>query len=135
MGMTKYRYLEPGEPGSFTDLPLLPVSDILRTMGATHLCPLCKGHGGWVLTPNAYKLPPDTLNTPSNRARYCHFRAHCSQCNGWGYVDTESALCLHSYSEISTARCRELDIPHYGSCYHVYECTKCGRTMAQDSSG
>jgi hypothetical protein len=43
--------------------------------------------------------------------------------------------CQHDYRELSQAECRERDTTHFGMCWHIYECKKCGYVMAQDSSG
>lgn len=43
--------------------------------------------------------------------------------------------CQHDYSvTLSPEECRSRNIPHYGNCYHVYECSKCKHVLAQDSS-
>jgi len=86
-------------------------------------CPMCKGHGGWILRRDAY-------------GEGKHFMCQCSQCNGFGLVNGESkdATCMHEWKEISHAECKERGISHYGMCWHVYECESCGSTMAQDSS-
>jgi len=86
------------------------------------LCPVCKGYGGWNLTLNAYG--------PGK-----HFRASCSQCNGWGWVTEEDRDCIHEVEELSMAQCREIKVMHFGNCYHVYRCLKCGQISAVDSSG
>jgi|WetSurSiteA1Bulk_404760.scaffolds.fasta_scaffold116627_1 hypothetical protein len=43
--------------------------------------------------------------------------------------------CNHEYRELGSQECRERGITHWGNCWHVYECKKCGHSMAQDSSG
>lgn len=100
------------------------------------LCPVCGGYGGWVLTENAYPLPKNVENTPENRAKYVHFRAHCGQCTGWGWVpkDSPDATCVHEYSELSPEASRAKGIRHFGTCWHVYECSKCGHHKTTDSS-
>ena len=87
-------------------------------------CPLCKGHGGWVLRFDAYG--------PGQ-----HFKSHCGQCNGWGYVDkgSKDESCIHEMREVRYEECMERGIKHYGMCWHVQECTKCGNISAYDSSG
>ncbi len=85
------------------------------------LCPVCKGYGGWNLRLDAYG--------PGQ-----HFQAHCSQCNGWGWVSECDRDCVHDSKELSQAECRDRKIEHWGMCYHVYVCTKCGRIRAYDSS-
>lgn len=42
--------------------------------------------------------------------------------------------CEHKYREMSQAEARGRNIPHFGMCYHVYECESCKHVMAQDSS-
>ena len=75
-------------------------------------------------------------DTAENRKKYRHFRCHCSQCNGWGWVPAADTECIHEWQEIGAAEARELGVTHWGNCYHVYVCARgCGRTMAQDSSG
>jgi len=87
---------------------------------ADHLCPVCQGYGGWNLRLNAYG--------PGR-----HFKAFCSQCNGWGWVKEED-LCVHDMVELSQDQCRKLGIAHWGNLWHVYRCTKCGRVRSYDSS-
>lgn len=122
---------------NFTDMSILPAPTgyPCKAEDAT-LCPVCKGYGGWVLTLNAYPLPKGYEDTAENRAKYVHFRAHCSQCNGWGWVKSDSpdAQCVHEYKELSQESARAKGIAHHGMCWHVYECAKCGHAMSQDSS-
>ena len=89
-------------------------------------CPVCHGYGGWRLTLFAYK----------NNGQFPHFSASCSQCNGWGVVEAggKDVDCIHERRELSYQECRERGIDHWGMCYHVYECKKCGNITAQDSS-
>ncbi len=42
--------------------------------------------------------------------------------------------CEHKWRELSTDEARALAVPHYGACYHVYQCTLCSRVHAADSS-
>jgi hypothetical protein len=122
-------YLTPEDPDAFLDmekngLPGLKYADMAAY---TVECPKCKGHGYWNLRINQYQNAE-----PSKR----HFRAMCTQCNSWGYVKPGlDTACIHEWKEVSGARASELGVPHYGNCYHVYECSKgCGRTMSHDSS-
>src|SRR5579862_7746155 len=121
----------------FTDMEIRenPASDFGKTRDEFVLCPKCQGYGSWNLILNAYSLhgKPDTSE---NRRKYAHFRCSCGQCNGWGWVRTNSldSTCIHDYKEISSTQARELGIAHYGMCWHVYQCTKCQRTMSVDSS-
>ena len=86
-------------------------------------CPVCHGYGKWHLALNKYGDGQ-------------HFDAGCSQCNGWGWVqkDSPDATCVHEMRELSQEECRELDIRHWGACWHVQKCTKCGHVSAYDSS-
>lgn len=83
------------------------------------LCPKCHGYGGWNLELNCYGKPGDP---PEMR----HFRASCSQCWGWGYVESADAECVHEFKEIKP------DQPW--RCWHTIQCTKCGRKKSYDSS-
>ena len=82
------------------------------------LCPVCVGHGAWT------------------DSRWASIGIHCAQCNGWGWVDADStdATCLHQDVEISRADAQAAGIVHFGMCYHVYKCVKCGRHKSTDSS-
>lgn len=42
--------------------------------------------------------------------------------------------CEHTYKELDQKECRELKVPHFGRCYHVLQCTKCGYIYSYDSS-
>jgi hypothetical protein len=42
--------------------------------------------------------------------------------------------CEHNYVEISVQECQKRGIFHAGNCYHVSECSKCGRIDSVDSS-
>lgn len=121
----------------FTDMTLMspPTGYPCKAEDAV-LCPLCKGYGGWNLSLNSYPLPQGYDDTPENRSKYVHFRAHCNQCNGWGWVraDSADATCIHEYKELSVEQSQQKGIKHWGMCWHVYECSKCGHTMSQDSS-
>lgn len=77
------------------------------------LCPECEGHGGWILRRDAY-------------GKGVHFKCHCMQCNGWGWVVGGSldASCVHEFTEKGI-----------GNCLHLWTCTKCGKSMEVDSSG
>jgi hypothetical protein len=45
------------------------------------------------------------------------------------------ALCEHKFTELTQKECAQKGIQHFGNCYHVYRCTKCGFTNSVDSSG
>lgn len=51
-----------------------------------------------------------------------------------GKVEYFAFGCKHEYKELSQEECRERNIQHYGRCYHVSECKKCGYINAVDSS-
>lgn len=44
------------------------------------------------------------------------------------------AVCVHDWEELSKAQAEAEGKAHYGMCYHVFKCKKCGDTMAYDSS-
>lgn len=99
-------YLKPGEVGSFDGFSLKEKTDIRE-----YICPVCSGHGGWNLELNAYGTGK-------------HFQAHCSQCEGYGWV-FEWDRCVH-----------DLDNGiKIGNCLHRYTCKKCGITKEIDSGG
>ena len=43
--------------------------------------------------------------------------------------------CEHNFRELSVSESREKGLPHFGNCYHVMECRKCGFIQSYDSSG
>lgn len=50
-------------------------------------------------------------------------------------ADKARKQCAHTYGrEISMDECRTRGIGHYGNCWHVYECGKCGEVFSVDSS-
>lgn len=77
----------------------------------TILCPVCQGYGGWNLELNAY-------------GEGKHFRASCSQCGGWGWVNEADSLCIHVWGEAMNV----------GRCLNNYACVKCGIVKTVDSS-
>lgn len=87
-------------------------------------CPVCHGHGNWNIDLHAY-------------GKNQHFQAFCSQCWGWGWVlkDSKDATCIHEFNEISQKECKEIGIAHFGNCWHVEKCKKCGVISSYDSSG
>jgi hypothetical protein len=44
------------------------------------------------------------------------------------------SICEHSFRELSIKECNERKIAHWGRCFHVYECEKCGFIESHDSS-
>lgn len=91
------------------------------------VCPKCNGYGGHNLQVNQYPLRAGMEDTAETRHTYCHFRASCMQCTGWGYVvDPRDAACAHEFD-----RGRNV-----GRCLTNYTCTKpqCGRVYTIDSS-
>ena len=110
------KYLEPTDPGAFDDFPPVSIPKGLV------ICPKCQGHGGWNLRLNAYSLHgyPDTRE---NRHRYSHFRASCSSCWGYGYLQP-GQTCVHEWDYYRTI----------GRCLHEWKCVKCGAIREVDSS-
>lgn len=86
-------------------------------------CPACCGYGGHHLRLNAYG--------PGK-----HFDCGCYQCGGWGWVEkgSKDAECVHEYVEISPEQARAEGAGHFGHCWHVHKCTKCGALRSCDSS-
>ena len=104
-------YLTSESPEAFIDHALMQPHD-----DCTELCPTCKGHGGWNLELNAYALPDATEDTPENRKKFCHFRASCTACWGWGYI--QPGTCAHDW----------------GSTGNRWKCRKCTAEITVDSS-
>jgi hypothetical protein len=115
-------FLERTDPDAFVDYPPADPTKAAE-IGMTVECPKCKGHGGWNLQLNAYRLHryPDT---PENRHRYSHFLASCDQCQGWGYVTPDNSECIHEWKSRGSI----------GNCLHLYECKSCGKHRQVDSS-
>lgn len=120
----------------FTDLKLMERDKTYDTLHLNALCPLCRGYGYWNLIVNAYTLPVGKENCAANRAKFCHFRQACSQCDGWGWVKEEDAHCIHEWAELTQEQCRKDGITYFGKCWHVYRCRKlaCRQVRAYDSS-
>lgn len=115
------RYLKVGDPGCFQDMEIKSQPTEYHKDWTVH-CPKCQGYGGWNLTLNAYGSGK-------------HFQAGCDQCVGWGWVHPDNAKCVHDYrKELSQDECKKRGISHFGMCWHVVECTKCGKISAYDSS-
>ena len=115
-------YLEPTDPEAFVDHPVQDVA-FAAQYGMPVECPQCKGHGGWNLKLNAYPLHGKEDNA-HNRHLFSHFRASCSQCNGWGYVRHEDADHIHQWETVE----------RLGNCLHLDRCKVCGREWQVDSS-
>ena len=116
-------YLTPNDPGAFLDMPVLEPRHSYLDESQVVVCPVCKGHGGWHLKLHAY-------------GQDRHFNQGCPQCGGWGHVEkgSKDETCIHDFVEIGYEECEELGIKHYGHCYHVWRCTKCGEAQGHDSS-
>jgi hypothetical protein len=128
-----HTYLEATDPDAFLDYPKFAPPVEYHPEWAVE-CPVCQGHGGWNLRVNCYPLH-HREDTPENRHFHAHFRCHCTQCAGWGWTTPENAECVHDYArQLSYAECRDRGVYHAGRCWHVYECSKCGKTLSQDSS-
>ena len=114
------RYWNHDHPRAFENMKTLSPSPNLDVT-----CPVCKGHG-------AYHLSHD----PNTRQGfYPYFDASCGQCNGWGYVASNSSdlTCIHQWKELSIqeARKQNLFIDRY---WHNFECIHCHKITACDSS-
>jgi len=42
--------------------------------------------------------------------------------------------CQHDYVELNSEECRSINVVHFGRCYHVERCSKCGKVRQFDSS-
>lgn len=105
------RYLSPGDPGSFKDLPVRDKPEgRLAGPGRDHQCPKCQGRGGWNLLVDAYG--------PGK-----HFRSHCLQCSGWGWVKERDAICVHDWDETRGKRMGQ----------RFYTCKSCGAVRETNS--
>jgi hypothetical protein len=108
------------------------------------LCARCHGFGGWNLELNAYpktkeqedairdnlrrcpvtNLPGPDMTNAEFRHHYVHFRASCSNCNGWGWVKKEQGDHVHEWVESRNV----------GKCLNEYTCKTCGERQTVDSS-
>lgn len=116
-------FLNPTDPDAFVDYPLQSAEEAATNINCTHLCPKCKGHGGWNLELNAYPLNGKE-DTPENRHKHSHFRAFCSQCEGWGYVREEDQDHVHDW----------VHARNVGNCLNVFKCSICDKEREVDSS-
>jgi hypothetical protein len=118
----KHGFLEPTDKDAFLDFP-----EKREVPEGKVECALCQGHGGWNLEINAYPhrmKPENREDTAENRHLYCHFRASCSNCNGWGYVDAVQGKHVHEWDNG-----RKI-----GNCLTEYGCKTCGEKQTVDSS-
>ena len=103
-------YMTPQHPDAFLDHEVLP-----QPRWGDFKCHKCKGHGGWNLALNQYR---EVNNDPKTK----HFRASCSDCNGWGWTPTEVT---HEHVWISE---------QIGMSLRRETCNLCGKTILIDSS-
>ena len=115
------KYLTPDDPDAFLDYTVMARADYQANYS---LCPRCKGHGGWNLKINQYRLPPGVEDTSENRSRYVHFRCSCSHCSGWGYVHPSITCTGHEW----------VFEKNLGRCYNRYRCSVCNGISDVDSS-
>lgn len=115
------KYLQPGKDAdAFVDYPFMKPAP---QYSLTKMCPVCFGHGGWNLTLNVYPLH-DKPDTAENRHKFSHFRAHCSHCNGWGYVREDEMCTGHEW----------VFVRNTGNCLNLHKCKHCGKEWEIDSS-
>lgn len=79
------------------------------TFARSFECPKCKGYGGWILRRDAYGEGE-------------HFRAHCDNCGGTGYLTRPSSH-IHEWGQGKVV----------GRCLTEYTCA-CGARDVVDSS-
>ena len=103
-------HLKPGDEGAFQDWEKQS-----QPNWAAQQCLRCWGYGGWNLQLNQYP------NQEHERLR--HFRAHCANCNGWGWTRAEDHI--HNW------------LPHEQQTIHLHteKCSICQRIQQIDSSG
>jgi len=114
-------YMEPDSKDAFVDYPRQS-KKLATELGLTAECPQCKGHGGWNLQLNAYPLHGKP-STKKNRHLFSHFRAGCTNCQGYGYVAPKDAHHIHKWNYVR----------NIGNCLNLYEC-ECGLKWQVDSS-
>ena len=120
------KYMDHKHPDAFVDFaPPKAPSDLMLKMGYNKVCPMCKGHGGWNLRLNAYRMPDGYEGNPYNRNRYCHFRASCGHCSGWGYVSPEEPCEGHEWARVAGASYMGMS---------KYVCIHCEKEACRDSS-
>lgn len=115
-------YLKPTDADAFKDMTKKepePAGEMLGQYVAKPRCasvPVvecgqCHGYGGWNLKLDA-------------RGPGKHFRAHCNNCNGWGYVSAKQGNHVHEWGRGETI----------GRCLTRYTCAGCGQVNDVDSS-
>jgi len=117
-------YMTPDHPDAFLDWPTHASRSDL-----TQLCPRCQGHGGWNLLLDQYRLPLTAggaryADTAENRHLFCHFRAMCDHCTGWGWIPESETCPGHEW----------LYVANVGRCLNQYQCRHCSRVQQVDSS-
>ena len=130
-------------PGSFNELPT-PFHEITGSEFVAQS----------IYTPQAVEhrqvvLPNEDRKTHPTRDTWIMWYAHCglavlppvkwrlNQDDRIEYSDSPLFYylgCNHQYRELSIRECRERNISHFGSCWHVHECTECGFIRSVDSS-
>ena len=94
----------------FLGMEKVDLTDFSEMYEFSEECPRCKGHGGWVLTIDAYGLGQ-------------HFKASCGAC--WGYGHIKAGQCLHEWEKTKAV----------AMCMSEWTCKKCGQDRLVDSSG
>ena len=127
-------FLTVDHPDAFVDFPIKAMPRDRASEGVardtdprTFQCPKCKGHGGWNLALNCYPLVGKNYSypdTPEGRHERAHFRAGCSHCNGWGWVEEKDATHIHDMQHVA----------ELGRCLNRYRCSICGKLEDVDSS-
>jgi DnaJ-class molecular chaperone len=122
--MNNQPYIQPTDNDAFVDFPeVKKPNDFDKSLTRIHQCQKCKGHGGWNLRLNAYKLHGKE-DTSQNRHNFSHFRASCDNCNGYGLVRTIDKDHIHDWKYIKSS----------GRCLHIYQCSICQAKKEVDSS-
>jgi len=107
-------YMSPEHPLAFMGYIIAEPQSYMKP-DTYRLCPRCKGHGGWILTYDAY-----------GEGR--PFRQLCSVCNGQGWQALKY-LCTSEDGIHNFVFDEKL-----GNCYNQYKCTICDATKKIDSS-
>ena len=104
------KYLEPTDPDAFVDYPKMEYNPKMSWNDTE--CPKCFGHGGW------------NLSISQPHFHTSHFRAHCNQCHGNGWLPAANTACIHDLKWVK----------NIGNCLNLYGCIKCEHTEEWDSS-